>query len=679
MKDFPGIDGLDPREKRALLARLLKERVSGVGEVFPLSSGQEALWFLHELAPGSPAYNVAFCGRVRSVIDRVRLEDAFRQVLERHAMLRCTFHPTEQGPRQRIGPVPEVCLDFVDASQWSEEELRTNLRNAYRRPFDLRCGPAFRFVLFRRRDTEHVLLVVAHHIVIDAWSLGFVLNDISVYYDTGATGSRNRSSASYADFVKWEKEMLESPLGREMWEYWRSRFSGTLPVFDLSGGRTRPGAQEIHGATQAFELPERLCARLREFARCENATPFMVLAAAFHAMLHRYTGQSEVLIGTPTAGRPKPIFEDIVGYFINTVVLRSPVLPGMTFRAHVADMRQATIGALDHADFPFAEIVKRLNPARDGNRNPVFHVMINLMKTGQIGLAGDAATLGGNAPARMGSLELELFPLEQQEGQFDLDLSVLDTGGSMPATLKYSTDHFESGTIERMAEHFVTLLSAAVADPDQRVSDLPLLTEAERHRVLVDWNSTAAAYPETTIHRLIEEQVRRTPDAVALVFEGRTISYAGLNRRANQLARHLRDLGVGPDTLVGLCVERSFEMVVGLLGILKAGGAYVPVDPGYPPDRQAYMIEDSRAPVLLTQAHLAGGLADFRARVVVLDAGWEEIGSHPDGDLEDGAGPGHLAYVIYTSGSTGKPKGAMNEHRAVCNRLLWMQDTYGLT
>jgi len=230
-----------------------------------------------------------------------------------------------------------------------------------------------------------------------------------------------------------------------------------------------------------------------------------------------------------------------------------------------------------------------------------------------------------------------------------------------------------------MAEHFVTLLSAAVADPDQRVSDLPLLTEAERHRVLVDWNSTAAAYPETTIHRLIEEQVRRTPDAVALVFEGRTISYAGLNRRANQLARHLRDLGVGPDTLVGLCVERSFEMVVGLLGILKAGGAYVPVDPGYPPDRQAYMIEDSRAPVLLTQAHLTGGLADFRARVVVLDAGWEEIGSHPDGDLEDGAGPGHLAYVIYTSGSTGKPKGAMNEHRAVCNRLLWMQDTYGLT
>jgi len=666
---------LDAAAKRALLERLLRERAAHGGSMHPLSTGQEALWIVHQFAPESPAYNVAFCVRVHTPLDRKRFEDALAGLLMRHPMLRATFVVTEEGVRQRIGPLPGTVLERIDASMWDAEELRSRVRDSYVRPFDLVNGPVFRATFFEGSEGGDVLLLAAHHIVFDAGSLGVLLSDLSSLYDAGSSRDLKDSRGNYFDYVEWQRELLETPSGAAMWDYWRSRLSGPLPGLDLPGGRVRSASPSLSGATHHFELSSDLCSRVRSLARSEGATPFMVLAAAFQGLLSHYTGKQDVLIGTPLAGRSRTEFEDIVGYFVNPVVLRAPIEPGTSFRRHVGVVREVVVGALQNGDFPFFELVKRINPERDQTSTPIFQTIFNLVKTTQMSLDGTIAS----GIVRLGHLTLERFPLEQQEGQFDLDLTVLDTGERMPATLKYSTDLFDAGTIERMAGHFRTLLEAAVSDPDHRISDLPLLTGAERRQVLVEWNATSKAYPETTIHRLIEEQVRRTPDAVALVFEGRTMGYGELNRRANQLARHLRGLGVGPDTLVGLCIERSFEMVVGLLGILKAGGAYVPVDPGYPPDRQSYMIEDSRAPVLLTQAHLAGSLANSGARVVVLDADWEEIGRLPDGDLEDGSGPGDLAYVIYTSGSTGKPKGAMNEHRAVCNRLLWMQDTYGLT
>jgi amino acid adenylation domain-containing protein len=672
-------EGMDAKAKRELLASLLKERASGSGETFELSLGQEALFFLYRLAPQAVSYNVVLCGRIRAKIDFDRMESALLKLLERHPILRCTFTLSADGPRQRIGQVPTRCLEVIDASPWAEQELHARVDESFRRPFDLANGPVFRASLFTRNDTDHVLLITVHHIAFDAWSAGIIFADLAILYEGGSAASLPPPPASYADFVKWQRRMLASDEGRDAWDYWRSRLEGSLTSVDLPSDHLRPKAHSFRGGTYQFELHAALCAQLRALARAENATPYIVLAAAFHALFHRYTGSPQVPIGMPLAGRSRQEFENIVGYFVNPVVLCARVESETTFRQHVAEMREAAIGAQRYGDFPFPELVKRLQPRRDHSGTPLFQVMLNMIKSTQVGLRESAAHLGNETLLYLGSLPVEEYPLAQQEGQFELDMTVLDTGGAMPALLRYSTDLFESGTIERMAGHFVTLLEAAVSEPDRRVSDLPWLTEAERRQVLVEWNATSKSYPETTIHRLIEEQVRRTPDAVALVFEGRTMSYGELNRRANQLARHLRGLGVGPDTLVGLCIERSFEMVVGLLGILKSGGAYVPVDPGYPPDRQSYMIADSRAPVLLTQASLAGGLADSGARVVVLDAGWEEIVRHPDGDLEDGSGPGHLAYVIYTSGSTGKPKGAMNEHRAVCNRLLWMQDTYGLT
>jgi amino acid adenylation domain-containing protein len=672
------LERLDSGAKRELLARLLGERAVATDEPFQLSLGQEGLWFLHEIAPDSAAYSVAFCVRLRSDLDCERLESSLRMLLERHPMLRCTFAAGAQGPRQRIGPPPERCVECVDASGWSEDELKAQVDEFYRRPFDLSRGPVFRTTLFSRPDSGHVLLISANHIVFDAWSLGVLLHELGMLYESGTGAALSTTPGSYIDFVNWQRNFIESKEGQEAWEYWRTRLASVLTPIDVPADHARPNAQRFRGGTHHFEVPANLALSLREMARTENVTPFVFLAAAFHALLHRYTGAREIPIGTPLAGRSQRKFEDTVGYFVNPVVLCAPIDPGTTFREHLAAMRDVTISAQQHGDFPFIEIVKRLRLERDSSRPPLFQVMLNLIKTTQVGVAGDMLHTEGSADLRLGSLTLEAFPIEQQEGQFDLDLDLLDTGGAMPASLKYSTDLFEADTIAKMADHFVTLLSAAIADPDRRISDLPLLTGNEQAKVLAEWNATARSYPDTTIHRLIEKAVQRTPDATALVFEGRAMSYHELNRRANQLARYLQSLGVGPETLVAVCIERSFEMVIALLGVIKAGGAYVPIDPGYPAERQAYMVRDARAPVILTQAKFAGQLSYVDGLVLALDADWNQIGDLPGDDLESGAEPGHLAYVIYTSGSTGEPKGAMNTHRAVCNRLLWMQDEYGL-
>lgn len=677
-RDLHSIDGMKSSAKRDLLARLLRERAAGSGETFDLSLGQEALWFLNEFAPGNFAYNVAFCARLRSDVDRERLEGSLLRLLERHPMLRCTFAQSPQGLRQRIGPVPIRCLDVIDAAAWSEEELTARVRETYRLPFDLTAGPVFRAALFSRLRTDHVLLLVAHHIAIDAWSLGHLLTELATLYEKGPAASLSSPRGSYAGFVKWQREMLGSVEGSEAWEYWRSRLEGLPPAIDLPADRTRPSLQGYRGASHHFELPGPLCARLRNLARSENATPFMVLAAAFHALLHRYTGAPAVPIGTPLAGRSRQEFEDVVGYFVNPVVLRAPVGPATTFRQHVAEIREALIGAQRHGDFPFLELVKRLQPVRDRSRTPVFQVMLNLVKAAQIGVAGDVAHPGGQGTLKLGPLALEAFPLDQQEGQFDLSLAILDTGGCMPATLKYSTDLFDSARIERMADHMRTLLVAAVADPDRTISTMPLLTSREEQVILVDWNRTDGNYSiDATLHKLVEDQVDRTPDAPAIVSEEGEVTYGDLDVRANRIAHRLRKLGVGTETLVGVCIDRSSDLVAAMLGVLKAGAAYVPIDPSLPRDRIAYMVDDARIAVLLTERRVEKDIPPTESAVVVLDAD-SAIDAEESVRPKCRATPESLAYVIYTSGSTGRPKGAMIHHRAIVNHLLWMQRTWPL-
>jgi amino acid adenylation domain-containing protein len=671
-------EALDSGAKRELLARLLRERAIASDQISPLSLGQEDIWLLHEMAPESATYSVPFCVRLRSPVDCARLERSLRSLLQRHEILRCTFEPDTSGPRQRVGQLPERCLELIDASGWSEEELKRRVNESYRRPFDLSRGPVFRATLFTRPQGD-ILLLSAHHIVFDAWSLGLLLADLALLYDGGTQAALPPEPPPYTRFVDWQRSMIESVTGRDAWSYWRSRLQNALTPVSLPTDHPRPNVLSLRGAAHRFEIPASLAMPLRQLARAQNATPFALMATAFHALLHRYTGAPEIPIGTPLSGRSQGEFQNTVGYFVNPVILCAPVTAATTFRQHLADMRETIIAAQEHGDFPFIELVRRLRPERDTSRTPLFQVMLNLIKATQVGVAGDMLYATRGQDLRLGSLQLEAYPLEQQEGQFDLDLTLLDTGGAMPASLTYNTDLFEPETAARIARNFLTLLSAAIAAPDRKIADLPLLAPDEQAQVLVDWNATARPYPDTTIHRLFEEEVRRSPDATALVFEGRTMSYSELNRRANQLANYLRGAGVGPETLVAVCMERSFEMVIALLGIIKAGGAYVPVDSGYPAERQAYMIRDACAPLILTQVKFAGRMSNLDAAVLALDADWNRVSDQPCENLAGGAEPNHLAYVIYTSGSTGQPKGAMNTHRAVCNRLLWMQDEYALT
>jgi amino acid adenylation domain-containing protein len=663
--------------KRELLARLLQERAT-VDESFPLSLGQEDLWFLHEIAPQSAAYSIPFCARLKSQVNCERLESSLRVLLERHPILRCTFHSDAQGVKQRVGPLPESCLEIVNSSGWSAGELKHRVSESYRRPFDLSRGPVYRATLFTAAEGGDVLLFSAHHIVFDAWSLGVFLSELATLYDTGKLSELRAKSVPYAEFVNWQRKTMESPEGRDAWNYWRSRLENVLTTVYLPTDHPRPSALTFRGAAHHFEISSSVGLQLRQLARAENVTPFALLATAFHALLHRYTGAREIPIGTPLAGRSKPEFENTVGYFVNPIILCAPVDNGTTFRQHLGAMRENIIAAQGHGDFPFIELVRRLRPERDSSRTPLFQVMLNLIKTTQVGVAGDMLH-ASSENLHLGSIPLEAFPLEQREAQFDLDLTLLDMGGAMPASLSYNIDLFEPETVSRFAEHFLTILCGAIDNPDRKLSDLPLLAPVEWAKILIDWNATARAYQETTLHQLFQEQVLRSPQDAALIFEGRVMGYSELNSRANQLANYLRQQGVGPNTLVAVCVERSFEMVIALLGILKAGGAYVPIDPGYPVNRQDYMIHDAGASVILTQAKFAERLSTMSGTVLALDENWDSIASQPCENLGDNVQSDDLAYVIYTSGSTGKPKGAMNTHRGVCNRLLWMQDEYRLT
>lgn len=668
---------MDADAKRELLAHFLR-KVATAEDGFELSPGQEALWFLHALAPQSAAYNVAFCIRLSSKVDNECLERSLWKLLERHPMLRSTLVQDTNGLRQRINGIPERCLELVDAYDWSEENLPSQVNSFHRRPFDLTSGPLFRATLFRRRDGRDVLLISAHHIVFDAWSLGIVLSELSALYEGADPATLAPPKASFADYVQWQRALLDSEEGREAWNYWNSRlkYIGTV---DLPTDHPRPANQSFRGAAFDFTLPAAVAEQVRALGRSENATPYAVLAAAFHALLHRYSGAREVPIGTPLNGRSRPEYEDLVGYLVNPVVICAPIEPGTTFRQHLAAMREAAIAAQRYGDYPFAELVKRLQPERDSSRTPLFQVMLNLIKTRQAGVSGDVLQPQGRTGFRLGSVALDAFPLNGHETEFDLDLTLLDTGSAMPASLKYSTDLYEGATIARMAGHFLTLLSAAIESPDQPISDLPMLTELERVRLLANAEGPQLDFPrDACVHHLIERQASASPDAVAVDYRGEQITYEELNLRSNRLANYLRSIGVGPEVLVGLRLERSIDLVVGLLGILKAGGAYVPLDPQFPPDRIAFMLEDSGAAVLLTEQRLLRNLPKISGVVVCIDRDSDLIRRQGSALPFTDVAPHSLMYVIYTSGSTGKPKGVQITHASVVNFLTSMRREPGI-
>lgn len=663
------IANLSP-EKRALLESRLKGRHASAQsgaiprrpthDTTPLSSAQERLWFLDQYEPANPIYNRPLALRLAGSLDIVALEQSLSEIVRRHDILRTTFPSSAGQPRQVVTLPSFVALAVVPLPPHDEGQREIALRRYVNaegaRPFDLAHGPLWRALLLRLADDEHILLITLHHIISDGWSDGVLSRELGMLYNSFATGQPATLPdlpIQYADYAAWQRERLASGAFDEHLAYWWGHLAGAPTVLDLSTGRQRPPTQTFRGATYSTLLPTALLEALKWLSQDENATLYMTLLAAFQTLLHRYTGRDDLLIGSPIAGRTRVETEGLIGLFVNTLVLRGDLSGAPSFRELLARTRATTLAAYDHQEVPFEQIVTKLQPPRDRGRNPLVQVMFALQNTPRTDL-------------QLAGLTAHPLRIDTGTAKFDLSLFVIETPEGARAAFEYNCGLFDAPTIERMAGHFHTLLEGVAADPDRSISALPLLTGAERHQLLVEWNDTRTDYPrDACVHELFAEQAARTPNAIAVVYEGERLTYRELDARANQLAHYLRRLGVGPDVLVGLCVERSVEMVVGLLGILKAGGAYLPLDPAYPKDRLAFMLEDTRVPVLLTQQRLRDQLPLHEARVLYLDVDWSVIAAETVEAPTNAATGDSVAYVIYTSGSTGMPKGTLITHSNV--------------
>jgi amino acid adenylation domain-containing protein/non-ribosomal peptide synthase protein (TIGR01720 family) len=639
------------------------EPAPGGAERVP-SFAQQRLWFLDQLEPGNPSYNIFAAVRLRGALDVGALAAALSEVVRRHEALRTSFESVDGRPALRLRPAEPLELARVDLRRALEEEREARAREEAaaeaRRPFDLAHGPLVRARLLELGEAEHVLFLTMHHIASDGWSMGVLVRELAALYEAFR---RDRPSPlaplpiQYSDFAHWQRQWLQGEPLEEQLRYWSERLRGPLPVLDLPADRPRPAVRSGHGAHHRFALGAPLAASLGALSRERGATLFMTLLAAFKALLFRITGQEDVCVGTPIANRNRVEVEGLIGFFANTLVLRTDLSANPTFAELVGRVRETALGAYAHQDVPFERLVEELSPARDASRTPLFQVMFALQNApmGELALSG---------------LSLSQLPTESGAAKFDLTLEVTETAEGLACSLEYSRDLFEWSTAQRLAGHFARLLESAAADPNRRISDLSILSDAERETLLAAFNPAPGPGPDPrSVVELFELQVAKSPDAIAVSGGGGQVTYAELNARANGLARRLRELGVGAESRVGLCAERSPEMVAGILGILKAGGAYLPLDPSYPRERLAFMLDDARVSALVAQRHLASSLPSIAKAVLIDD---ESMGNGRDVEnLPLAAGPGNLAYVIYTSGSTGRPKGAGACHGGLSNLLQW--------
>lgn len=647
----------------------------------PPSYGQKALWFLQQLAPESANYNIAGAARVNADLDIEALRRSFEVLLERHAGLRTTFISRDGEPFQKTHNQIELSFQHEDASFRSDMQPDEQLTAHAQRPFDLECGPLLRIVVFTISPMEHVVLLTAHHIISDFWSLAILLNELREIYPAVRRGLRPQLQAlalNYVDFVRRQSKMLAGPEGEKCWLYWKNQLAGELPVIDLPTDRPRPPAQTYQGASHPFRLEAQLTQELKHLGSSRGATLFMTLLAGFQALLHRYTGQEDLLVGSLTSGRDSAESAGLVGYFVNPVVIRADFSGLPNFNAFLECTRRTVLGALEHQRYPFPLLVERLQPGRDPSRSPIFQSMFIFQKShlfDRDGLASFAVGADG-ARVTLGELPLESVRVEQGVAQFDLTLAIAETDDRLSASLQYNVDLFDHATIVRFADHLQTLLKGIVAAPDRPISTLPMLTSAERYSLLIERNSTRADFAAgLCIQHLFENQARGGSDRIAVVYENEQLCFRELNRRANQLARHLQGLGVGPQVLVGVYLDRSIDLLIGLLGILKAGGAYLPLDPAHPKDRLEFVIQDAGAPVIVTSQRLLDRSPLSAANIVCLGTG--AFLSNSDEEPASAVCADNAAYVIYTSGTTGKPKGVMLSHRNVLNFFRGMDDRIG--
>ena len=634
----------------------------------PLSFAQERFWFLDQFEHAHPVYNGCKVVRLIGQLSIEVLVECLNLIVRRHEVLRTTYPAPEGRPIARVARACSVEVPITDLGHVSESELPHTIerlaREEWMQPINLSEELPIRARLVRIDRAKNLLFLTLHQIASDSQSVAIFFRELWTAYEAKVNGSEPDLPAlpvQYGDFAIWQRRRVAGQTFQSQREYWMQRLSGALPVLYLPTDKPRPPVQGFDGLRLSVHLPETLQLRLKELSRENNVTLFMTLLAAFKTLLYRYAAQEDLLVGSPVLNRRLPETENLLGSFINTLVLRTNYSGSPSFRETLRRVRETCVEAFAEQDFPFEKLVEELQPQRDLARHPMFQVMFAFQNT--------------PVPAlELAGLRSETVEIDGRMTKFDLTFSLIDREHGIAGHIEYSTDLFNHDTIERMARHFQTLLEGIAADPDQSIATLPIMTEPELRQILFHWNDTTADYPkDKCIHELFEEQVDRTPEALAVEFDGKQLTYRNLNERANQLAHYLRGLGIRPEKLVGICVERSLEMVIGLLGILKAGGACVPLDPSYPKERLSFMVHDTRVSVVVTQENLIDktqySAPSTEHLHVCLDRDWPVIQRQNAGNPKTQIGSGNLAYVIYTSGSTGQPKGVQIEHRSVVNCL----------
>ncbi len=640
------------------------------GSSAPLSFAQQRLWFLHQMAPESAAYNMPAAFRLEGILNLSALEEAFNEVIQRHEILRTSYDEIAGEPVPRVNPVPREMLPIVDLQSLhkAEQDIRVKFlaKAEAERPFNLEVGPLVRIQLLKLTDLDHVLLVTLHHIVCDGWSIGIFVQEMAELYDafvSNRPSSLSKLPIQYADFAYWQRQQLQGKTLERQLKYWQQQLSN-LPILDFPTDYSRSETPAYQGAFLSFTLTQQVTSRLKALSASSGATLFTTLLAAFSILLQRYTGQSDIVTGTVIANRNRTEIENLIGFFVNALPLRLDLSGNPTFQELLVRSKKVVQEAYDHQDLPFDRLVQDLRLPRDTSRNPVFQVSLDLDNTPEA-----SATLKG---LRISNLEVDI-----NTTKFDLTVHFNEQDGELNGLVAYNTTLFSNTRMQSLCKHLENLLEAVVNDPGKRLSEFSLLTESELRQLTTDCNQTGADYPDDRcIHELFEVQAKNNPDAVAIVFEDKQLTYAQLNAKANQLAHYLRKMGVKPEVVVGICIERSLEMMIGILGILKAGGVYFPIDPSYPEERKAFLLADGAPAVLLTQMSLRNAIPASEVECVCLDRDWSLVAEQSSENLSAVNIPSNLAYVIYTSGSTGKPKGVGISHQNVVHSTVARLDYY---
>jgi amino acid adenylation domain-containing protein len=676
------LENLSP-QKLALLSKKLKKRAGAPVkkqitprvnkfEPCPLSFAQQRLWFMDQLEPGSTAYSVPGAMRLIGELDVAALEKSIREIVRRHEVLRTSFVSEGGEPMQVVSDRWELDLPVMDLRHLAEDErvkiAHRLVNERAQMVFDLSRGPLFRVELLRLAAQDHALIVNMHHIVSDEWSMGVLVRELTVLYEAYSHGEESplqELELQYADFALWQRQWLQGEPLKQQLAYWKRNLAGLEPL-EFPTDYPRPAAASYQGGRLQFSISTEMTSQLRALGQREGGTLFMVLLAAFQLLCGRYSGQEDIAVGTDIANRNSAEIEGLIGFFVNQLVLRTDLRGDPSFTELLRRVQEVTLGAYVHQDLPFEQLVEDLSPHRELGRAPLFQVKLVLQNAPQSDL-------------RLGELSLQDFGIEHQQAKFDLIVIVEEREGGLAGVLEYASDLFEAETVERLIRHLRVVLEQVVADSFRRISEIDFLTAGERRQILDQWNDTLQPYSDQTcLHELFSRQVEKTPQAIAVVQGNRGLSYEQLDRSSDHLASYLQNLGVGPEVKVAIYMNRGPEQVIAILGILKAGGAYVPMDPTYPLERLAYMLQDIQAPVVLTEESLQESLPSSWSIVVCVDRDWDEIAAYRSSTPVRTGRPEDLAYVIYTSGSTGRPKGVCVSNRGVCNLAQAQIERFGI-